>query len=135
MYDRFGIQFGSPLMWKQLPPEILMEMRGSVDEMSSNGSFHMGSIFTGTGSEKLCMKEGIEKFVARHFEMPFKVVHEYSCDHGELQEMFHNKSHPDVKHYFGTVAELATLTTNHHGPWAVNFQWFTCPGSGLIQIK
>jgi hypothetical protein len=122
-------------MWKQLPPEILMEMRGSVDEMSSNGSFHMGSVFTGTGSEKLCMKEGIEKPVARHFEMPFKVVHEYSCDHGELQEMFHNKSHPDVKHYFGTVAELATLTTNHHGPWAVNFQWFTCPGSGLIQIK
>ena len=114
-------------MWSQLPDAIIGELRASLDDLTADGEiFHMGSLFTGTGSEKLVMKVGIQQPAKENFDFPFEVQHEYSCDHGDIQQEFIQKVWPTCKRLFETVAAVAIKkhpkpprNTLGHGPeWA-----------------
>jgi site-specific DNA-cytosine methylase len=110
LYDIFVAKIRSH-MWDKLPPEMIHELRQSLAGLMADGEvFGHASLYTGTGSDGLVIKVGICQPCDTRFGFPFKTKHMYSCDNGAFQESFIMKSHPEMQHFFGTVAEVANDT-------------------------
>ena len=100
-------------MWDRLSPGILLDLSKSIDDMvDETRSFHTGSMFTGTGVDKVSFKQAVAGAYQQRFGKQINVIEQYVVEPGLPQRDFLMANHKGCKHFFNVAADLANTTAH-----------------------